>query len=343
MKKTKPLLGETGLIDALARVFGPPPPEVAVGIGDDCAVIHLGGEAYALWTVDTLLEGVHFDLAYISLRQLGRRSLAVNLSDIAAMGGEPAYALLSLGWPLGRELSGALELGEGLAELARAYGTAVVGGDSVASPQGVTVTVSVLGRVPKGEVLTRAGAIPGDFVYVTGSLGESAAGLEVLRRGLKINPELAGPLIKAHVDPVPQLAAGRLLAQHRLASAAIDLSDGVATDLFHVCRASRVGARVEAAAVPLSAGVQAVARILNTDPLNLALKGGEDYHLLFTAHPEQASRLLQVFSQAGLPRPVKIGEITAGQEVVLVTPEREEIISGAGFDHFRLDPASGKE
>ncbi len=343
MKNTRPPQGETGLIEALAGIFGAPPPEVILGIGDDCAALDLGDDKYLLWTVDTLIEGVHFDLAYISLKQLGRKSLAVNVSDIAAMGGEPNYALLSLGWPPYRELSGALELGEGLAELAGEYGASVIGGDTVASPKGITVTVAVLGKVPKGKMLTRAGAKVGDHIFVTGPLGDSAAGLEILRRNLKIDPELAEPLIKAHLNPRPQLAASRLLAQYRLASAAIDLSDGVATDLYHICRASGVGARLEATAVPVSAGVQAAARRLNRHPLDLALKGGEDYQLLFTARPTQAHVISKIFDSAGLPPPVKIGDIVSGREVMLVTDTGEETISGTGFDHFRLDLNPRKE
>ncbi len=174
-------------------------------------------------------------------------------------------------------------------------------------------------------------------------MGESAAGLEILRQGLKLNPELAKPLVKAHLDPVPQLKAGRLLARNRLAGAAIDPSDGVATDLCHICQASRTGARLEGAAVPIPAGVQAAARLLGIDPLDLALKGGEDYQLLFTVRPEQSPQLTRIFRQARLPLPVKIGEITPGREVTLITPSGEEVISGAGFDHFRLDLNPRKE
>jgi thiamine-monophosphate kinase len=253
------------------------------------------------------------------------------------MGGEPAYALLSLGWPPARELSQALEFGEGLAELARSYGVAVIGGDTVASPRGIMISVAVLGKVPKGEMLTRAGAQIGDGIFVTGNLGDAAAGLEMKRRGLAIAPELAAPLIKAHLNPEPQLAAARVLAKHRLAHAAIDLSDGVATDLYHICRASRVGAKLEAGAIPVSAGVEAAARELGQSPLDLALKGGEDYQLLFASPPAAAPRLLEAFAQAGLPPPIKIGVIVSGQEVTMVTASGEEIISGTGFDHFRLD------
>jgi thiamine-monophosphate kinase len=334
---------EVGLIAALAQLFGAPPREVVLGIGDDCAALDLGGEGYVLWTVDTLVEEVHFDLRYTSLAQLGRKSLAVNLSDIAAMGGEPRYALLSLGWPPQRELSQALELGQGLAELGREYGMAVIGGDTVASPAGVTITVVVLGSVPKGEMLGRAGAGIGQHIYVTGLLGDAAGGLEILRRGLKLPLKLAQSLVAQHLDPIPQVAAGRLLAKHRLATAAIDLSDGVATDLFHICRASGVGARLEAAAIPISPGLRQVAQEIKRSPMDLALKGGEDYQLLFTLPPERTQPLAQVFQQAGLPQPVKIGEVCAGREVVLAGAAGEEIISGQGFDHFRLDVPQGKE
>ncbi len=339
----EPPIGEVGLIASLAEVFGAPPREVVVGIGDDCAALDLGGEAFVLWTVDTLVEGVHFDPAFISLRQLGRKSLAVNLSDLAAMGGEPRYALLSLGWPPQRELAQALELGQGMAELGREYGVAVIGGDTVASPPGIMITVAVLGKVPKEEMLTRAGARVGDHIYVTGALGEAAAGLEILRRGLQPAPEVAEPLLAAHLDPVPQVAAGRLLAKHRLATAAIDLSDGVATDLFHICRAGGVGARLEAQAVPISTGVSEVAREIKIPPLDLALKGGEDYQLLFTSPPDLGEQLSRIFRQGGLPQPAKIGEITAGREVIVAGAAGEEIVSGKGFDHFRLDLPSGIE
>ncbi len=337
MPPEKPLTGEPALINALSRIFGPPPAAVAVGIGDDCAALAVAGPDYLLWTVDTLLEGVHFDLAYFSLSQLGYKALAVNLSDIAAMGGEPLYALLSLGWPQGRDPAGALALGEGLARTAGEFGVAVIGGDTVASPKGVMVTISLLGRVPKGEMLQRRGAKVGDRIYVTGPLGEAAAGLEMLKRGAALEPGLQESLAQAHLAPQPQLRAGRILAGERLASALIDLSDGVATDLGHVCRASGVGGRIPAETAPVSLRVLAAAPLMSLDPLDLALKGGEDYQLLFTSPPEKAAALFQAFEQAGLPRPLPLGEIIPGAGVWLATPEGEKEISGEGFDHFRLD------
>ncbi len=334
-----PILTETALIQALNRQFGPPPPGVVLGIGDDCAAIDLGGPEYLLWTVDTLVEGVHFDLSFTPLEKLGFKAMAVNLSDIAAMGGEPRHALLSLGWPPHRDRNGALTLAAGLARAAREYGAAVIGGDTVASPGGLTVTVTLTGAVPGTQMVRRAGARPGDLVYVTGTLGDAAAGLEILKRGLDLEARLKEALIEAHLAPRPQLRAGRLLAAEGLATAMIDLSDGVATDLHHLCQAGSVGARLEAAAVPLSAGLAAAAPRLGLDPLRLALMGGEDYQLLFTSPPAAAAALNRAFSRAGLAPPRALGEIVAGRRVLLVTETGEMDISGQGYDHFRLDLA----
>jgi thiamine-monophosphate kinase len=337
MPPPDPLSSEWDLIKALSREFGPAPPGVILGIGDDCAAIEIPGPEYLLWTVDTLVEGVHFDLAYTSLSQLGWKSLAVNLSDIAAMGGDPGPALLSLGWPPDRDRSLALEFAAGLAQAAREYGVAVIGGDTVASPEGLIVTVTLTGRVPAAQMLRRAGARVGDLIFVTGPLGEAASGLEILRRGLDLPPNLKDALTEAQLRPHPHLRAGRLLAQEGLATALIDTSDGIATDLYHICRAGGVGARIPAAAVPVSPRVRAAAPHLSRDPLDLALTGGEDYLLLFTCPPSLAGRLPTAFSRAGLAAPLPLGRIVSGDRVILETSEGEEDISGQGYDHFHLD------
>ncbi len=331
------LTSEWDLIKALSREFGPAPPGVILGIGDDCAAIEIPGPDYLLWTVDTLVEGVHFDLAYTSLAQLGWKSLTVNLSDIAAMGGDPVAALLSLGWPPDRDRRGALPFAAGLAQAAREYGVAVIGGDTVSSPQGLIVTITVTGRVPATQMLRRAGAGVGDLIFVTGPLGEAAAGLKILRQGLDLPQDLKAGLTEAQLRPRPRLRAGRLLAQEGLATALIDTSDGIATDLYHICRASGVGARIPAAGVPVSPRVTAAAPYLGRDPLDLALYGGEDYLLLFTCPPSVAGRLPASFSRAGLPAPLPLGRIVDGDRVILETPAGEVDISGRGYDHFRLD------
>jgi thiamine-monophosphate kinase len=329
---------EDELIAALSREFGPAPPPVVVGIGDDCAAISLDGPDYLLWTVDTLVEGVHFDLAFTSLSQLGWKALAVNVSDIAAMGGEPRFALLSLGWPPARDRTLALELAAGLAQAAQEYGVAVIGGDTVAAPMGLSLTVTLTGRVPAAQMLRRSGARPGDLIFVTGPLGEAAAGLKILRRDLDLAPDLKTPLIEAHLRPRPHLTAGRLLAREGLATALIDTSDGVASDLYHICQASGVGARIIDAGVPVSPRVQALAPQLGRPPLELALSGGEDYLLLFTCPPSIAVRLPRAFTQAGLAAPWPLGRIVPGDRVILETATGDRDISGQGYDHFRLDP-----
>jgi thiamine-monophosphate kinase len=186
-------------------------------------------------------------------------------------------------------------------------------------------------------MLRRAGAGVGDLIFVTGPLGEAAAGLKILRRGLDLPPDLKAGLTEAQLRPRPQLRAGRLLAQEGLATALIDTSDGVATDLYHICRASGVGARLPAAGVPVSPRVTAAAPHLGRDPLDLALYGGEDYLLLFTCAPEMARRLPAAFSRAGLSAPLPLGRIVDGDRVILETPAGEVDISGQGYDHFRLD------
>lgn len=325
---------ERELIDQMRRIFGPPPPEVILGIGDDCAVLASRPGEYLLWTMDTLVEGVHFDLAYTSWRQLGRKALAVNLSDIAAMGGEPSTALVSLGWDSSRELAGAVEVAAGLQELAARYQVTVIGGDTVRSPGGVVLSVAVLGRVAPVELLRRDGARIGDTVYVTGPLGLAAAGLAALQAGLALEDEIWAPLQAALLEPQPQLAAGRLLAQKGLATALIDLSDGVAADLTQICRASGVGAIIWGERVPLVEAVTRVATLLGRRPLDLALEGGEDYQLLFTAAPGQQPAILAAFQAAGLPSPQAIGEIVSGRRVHLRLGGREEELTGGGFDHF---------
>ena len=299
------LTSEWDLINALSREFGPAPAGVILSIGDDCAAIEIPGPDYLLWTIDTLVEGVHFDLAYTTLSQLGWKSLTVNLSDIAAMGGDPGSALLSLGWPPDRNRSLAMEFAAGLVQAAREYGVAVIGGDTVASPGGLIVTVTLTGRVPADQMLRRAGAGVGDLIFVTGPLGEAAAGLKILRQGLDLPQELKEALTEAQLRPRPQLRAGRLLAQEGLATALIDTSDGIATDLYHICRASGVGAGVPAAAVPVSPRVTAAAPHLGCDPLDLALFGGEDYLLLFTASLRLPSACPHPFPGPGWRRPCR--------------------------------------
>jgi thiamine-monophosphate kinase len=219
-------------------------------------------------------------------------------------------------------------------EMAREYGVALIGGDTVGAPQGLMLSLTVLGRVRPSELLRRDQAQEGDLIYVTGPLGQAAAGLEILRRGLELPEETKKPLLQAFLDPRPEVAAGRLLARNHLATSLIDLSDGVASDLYQICLRSQVGAVVEAERVPITPAVKEVAVITGKNPLDLALQGGEDYYLLFTGAPDKRLEMRRCFAQANLSEPWCVGKIVSGSGVKLRTKTGEEEISGTGFDHF---------
>ncbi len=227
--------------------------------------------------------------------------------------------------------------------MAEEYGTALIGGDTVSSPGRLTLSLTVWGRIRPVDLLRRDQARAGDLIYVTGPLGQAASGLEILRRGLELPEETKKPLLQAFLDPRPQVEAGRVLAEHHLATALIDLSDGVASDLYQICLLSKVGAVVAAAQVPMPSPVIEVAARIGKAPLDLALKGGEDYQLLFTASPGKKQDIQRCFQQADLPTPICIGEIVSGAGVRLRWRGEELDISGAGFDHFPVSTASVRD
>jgi len=305
------------------------------GIGDDCAVLARAGGLLELATTDTLVEGVHFDLAWHPAHLLGRKAVAVNVSDIAAMGGIPRYALLALGLPATLAKAWLDDLLAGFIAALAEYGVVLVGGDTVRSPAGLVLSVTVLGEVAADEVLYRHGASPGDGVWVSGCLGAAAAGLELCRGGRALP---AGhpwaPLGRAHLDPVAQVRLGRLLATSGMVRAMMDLSDGLATDLAHLCKESGVGAEVDAACLPLADELRQAARELGRDPLDWALAGGEDYGLLFAAPADAAEKLVRLVAEAGGPVISRVGYCTAGSGVVLVHQGRERHIAYQGYDHF---------
>lgn len=334
-------LGEFGLIARLARET-PAGEGVICGIGDDCAVIESGRPDLSLLvTTDLLIEGVHFDRRITTARLLGRKTLSASLSDVAAMGGAPRAFTVNLAAPPDLEVEWVEALYAGLEERAREAGAALVGGDTSSSPAPIFLSVTLLGECPAAEVIFRRGARPGDAIFLTGWPGESAAGLALLRASAGEAPRSRPPEVQAerehlkarHLDPEARLSAGRRLAAGRLATAMIDVSDGVAADLGHLLESSGVGARVEASAIPLSPALRAAGLALGLDPLHLALSGGEDYELLFTgaASPEAAelSRVL------GLSV-TRIGTITPGpRPLEIVGPGGRPVpLPRGGFEHF---------
>lgn len=329
-------LGEFALIDRLAEMAARGHQgHFIVGIGDDAAAWR-SDASVQLATTDALVEDVHFTLATTSWEDLGWKSLAVNLSDIAAMGGRPEHVLVSLALPGDTEVDDVLSFYRGMIELADEHDTVIAGGDTTSAPGDVVgtgkvvISITVLGTAadPDGRLLTRAAALAGDRVAVTGALGAAAGGAEMLLGGLSFAPEIEAELRRAFSRPRPRVVEGQRLVSQGV-TAAIDVSDGLIADLNHICRASRVGARVEIDRVPVAAAVTAA---FGSSATRLALSGGEDYELLFTA---DATRVERVKETVACPVTV-IGEITDGPgETAVVDRQGNPVeLTGSGWDHF---------
>ncbi len=310
----RPRLHEFRLIEQLRRAFGRTGPAVVRGIGDDAAVITPPKGRQLVLTTDLLIEGVHFDLRTVSFEDIGYKAAIANLSDIAAMGARPEQALVSIALPPSCTKPHVLRLYKGIMDACRPHRVALIGGDTSASPRGLFLSLTVTGSIPAGAALRRDGARVGNLLYVTGTLGDALAGLTLLsrRRRRSVEPPLKASerrfLIDRHRRPMAHARWGQTLSALRLASAAIDLSDGLSGDLRHLCEQSRVGAEIDAAALPLSPALRAYARSSHTDPVPLALQGGEDYELLFTVPPTKQRMLQRVAQRAGR-RVTRIGVI----------------------------------
>ena len=301
------------------------PAVILTGIGDDCAVLRVPREYDTLVTTDFSLEGIHFRRDWHPAEAVAHRCLCRGLSDIAAMGGEPVAAFLSLASPRDLGQRWVDSFMRGLVRLARKYGATVSGGDTAESPGGVLADIIVVGAVPKGTAVLRSGARAGDAIYVSGTLGASAAAVEELERHPegKLNPRSYA----RHFHPEPRIELGRILREKQLASAMIDTSDGLSVDLAHICEESGVGAELEADAIPTAN----VGRPPHEVDLELALHGGEDYELLFTAPAEKRIPV----RIAGVPI-TRIGYIKRQKKILLM--HRGGGSSGLpprGWEHFR--------
>ncbi|RLE02621.1 MAG: thiamine-phosphate kinase [Candidatus Aminicenantes bacterium] len=318
---------EAQLINFLHDEFAAASPEVTLGIGDDTAVIHQD-DGYWLLTKDLLLENVHFRLAFHPPFLLGRKSLNVNISDIAAMGGRPAWALLGLGIPKKVNLAWLKEFLAGFKAAAREAGVELVGGDLSRSSH-LFISVSLIGET-KSPVF-RAGAKPGEFIYVSGALGEAALGWQLLKKGHRLGetPELENCL-QRFLDPTPQLSLAQELVTHDFVSAMIDLSDGLAEDIRHLCQASKCGAEIWSDKVPLSPCLKRWA----ARPMKLALHGGEDYQLLFTIKQARERSFLAWLNKSRYQLH-RVGQIIKEKEVFLLRQGgRRQVLNPQGFRHF---------
>ena len=319
-------MGEFELIDRFFASLGASRADVVAGVGDDAAVLSVPAGHELVACVDTLVEGRHFP-ADLDAHDIGWRSLAVNLSDLAAMGAVPAWAMLALTLPELDEtwLDG---FSRGLGRLATQYNVALVGGDTTRGP--LTLSVSALGFVPVGTAIRRSGARVGDLVYVTGWPGDAAAGLALLEGRLHGQGANRGALERKFLHPEPRVAFGQGL--RGVASACVDVSDGLAQDLGRITAASGVGAVLRARELPLSRALYTLAGEASAQ--HYALAGGDDYELLFTAPPASRERIGALAARAGSPACHCIGEIVAGRGV-RVLGERGEVTVPRGWDHFR--------
>jgi thiamine-monophosphate kinase len=328
---------EDELVGVLRRLLSGDAPGVRVGPGDDAAVVEMGSHDGIL-TADMLVEGVHFERHVTSAHDLGYKALAVNVSDVAAMGGSPRFALVSLGLPKDVDASWVVELYGGLRDAASEYAVSLVGGDTSMADR-VVVSVALTGEVARGRAVTRAGARPGERVVVTGALGAAAGGLRLSQAppdevGTAVVSEWGRGLVSAHVRPVARVGEGQTLAQMG-ATAMIDLSDGLARDLGRVCRESGVSAVVVLADVPVALSLRDLAKMMPVEPLELALEGGEDYELLATLPPDSVSEATSMLAERFGTQLTAIGEIREGHGLTAVEDDgTERPLEPRGWDHF---------
>jgi thiamine-monophosphate kinase len=318
-------LTEKGLIAAIKEEFSLEKTDVFLGIGDDAAVVKIGHKN-AIITKDLLVEGTHFLHRSHPPYFLGRKSINVNLSDIAAMGGAPAYVLLGLGIPSKLEIKWVEQFFSGVKSVVEKEKIVLVGGDVVRA-QKITISVTAVGHGEK--VIKRSGAKPGHILYVSGTLGDAAQGLRMLKNGIRIGSGRKNDLfLKAFLDPAPQLALGRMLSRSDLASAMIDISDGLSVDTGHLCQESLCGAEIFVNKIPVSSQLYSVRKNAHT----IALHGGEDYQLLFTIPPEKESQISKVKKKFQL---TPIGRMIKERNIFVIDKRnRRKDLSVKGFQHF---------
>lgn len=298
--KPRSAIREFDLIRALQQRHSRANPSVIQGIGDDAAVVASGARRWSLLTTDLLAEGIHFDLRTATMADIGFRAAVANLSDIAAMGGTPQYLLVSLAIPRAGSSNQVHQLYKGMMAACRPHHVTLIGGDTSASASGWFINITLVGMVPPRKALLRSGARAGDLLYVTGTIGDSLAGLMLLNElPSKKRPSPTAAisarhrqfLVGRHLRPTARLAEGQWLSAHRFATAAIDVSDGLSGDLRHICEESHVGADLNLHSLPLSPACRAYAASRQLDPVALALTGGEDYELLFTLSPRHKAKV----------------------------------------------------
>jgi thiamine-monophosphate kinase len=328
-------IGEFGFIDRIAAAGNVRPDGVVKGIGDDCAVISLNGPDNLLVTTDLLVERVHFLLDWAPPEIIGAKALSVNLSDIAACGGEPRDAFISLAVPSYVDVEWLDRFYAGLREVADDAKVNLLGGDTTGSRGHLVINVALTGLVPAGEVLFRHTARPTDVIVLTGPTGRSAAGCDLLLKGLRLDNASGRPLIESHLNPRAHLREGKMLARSGVCTAAIDVSDGLSSDLQHLCTESGVAALIREESLPKDPDLIRVGEEIGKDPLYWVLNGGEDYVLLAAIRRDGLEDLQKLAGKEGCDI-FSIGEFLPGRGIELVKKDgTRQHLDALGWDHFR--------
>ncbi|MEW8958909.1 thiamine-phosphate kinase [Neomoorella humiferrea] len=329
-------LGEFGLIERLKAGCVIIPDKVVMGIGDDAAVLKGENGYLTLASTDMLVEDVHFTLSTATAWEIGYKTMAVNVSDIAAMGGIPEQALISLALRPEQQVEFVDELYEGLRECGRRFGVNIIGGDTVSSPRAMVINLAILGRVEEEACLYRNGARPGDILLVTGDLGGAAAALDALFTPRPVPPEALAYARKRHFQPTPRVTEIRAALPVKGLTAADDISDGLVAEVYTVAQASGVGFILEADAIPIAAATRELAALYQKDPLEYALYGGEDFELLLTCRPDKVAAVQKAIADACGTPVTPIGQVVPAEEgiTIVINGERRPLPPG-GYNHFQ--------
>ncbi len=328
-------IGEFGFIERFAPDFKALLSEKVLGIGDDCAILPMNDTSELLITTDMLIEDVHFLRDKITPWQLGYKSVAVNLSDIAAMGGTPLGTFLSIAIPPGIDVEYLDEFMKGYHDISEKYATPLYGGDTTKSVKHLSINVCAIGKCPKGKAKLRRNAQSGDLICVTENLGDSAGGLQTMLKKVAPSADVEY-LLQRHNLPEPRIKEGQTLLSFPGVHAMMDISDGIASDLVHILKASKKAARIDLEKLPLSEPLKRICALQNWSAEELATGGGEDYELIFTVAPEQLNDLQKEFKRRLGKTFYPIGEIKEGEPAIEWYKNGQKVIfSKAGFNHFQ--------
>ncbi len=328
-------IGEFGLIAQLASRISAKNENIFIGIGDDAAAVDIGDGRLLLATCDIQIENIHFTVHTFTPEQIGAKAAAVNLSDIAAMGGDPLYALVSIAVLPSMKKDDILRIYSGLSDCLTRWGATVIGGNTSKSLNGLVIDITLLGETSKTQILTRNGASVGDLLMITGDLGASRLGLMLLNDELlELSEEAKHEALARHRTPIPRIAESRILRKLSGVTSCLDVSDGLLGDAARLSDASNVKLIINSNSIPIAACVKEAARFGRIDSINTALTGGEDFELLFTANPNNADEIARAVQDNTGTRVSQIGEVVKGRGVVVLNQNGVEETLQGGFDHF---------